>query len=80
MYLFGYGVGRFWIEGLRTDQLQFFNGVAVSQVLAAVLVVVSADFISGWKKESCANLNKNSRLIEINLLYLLKRRGYHLHY
>ena len=27
MYLFGYGVGRFWIEGLRTDQLQFFNGV-----------------------------------------------------
>lgn len=41
MYLLGYGVGRFWIEGLRTDQLQFFDGIAVSQVLAAVLVVVS---------------------------------------
>ena len=42
MYLLGYGVGRFWIEGLRTDQL-LIPGVKlpVSQVLAAVLVVVS---------------------------------------
>ena len=41
-YLFGYGVGRFWIEGLRTDQL-FLTGteVPVSQILAGVLVIVS---------------------------------------
>lgn len=45
MYLFGYGIGRFWIEGLRTDQLQFLGGIAVSQVLAAVLVVVSVVWI-----------------------------------
>lgn len=51
MYLFGYGVGRFWIEGLRTDQLQFFNGVAVSQVLAAVLVVVSAVLLVVGRKK-----------------------------
>lgn len=43
LYLFGYGVGRFWIEGLRTDQLLIPGvGLPVSQVLAAVLVVVSA--------------------------------------
>lgn len=48
MYLFGYGVGRFWIEGLRTDSLMFFGtGLRVSQVLALVLVVVSAVLI--WK-------------------------------
>ncbi|MCR5666574.1 MAG: prolipoprotein diacylglyceryl transferase [Eubacterium sp.] len=42
MYLLGYGLGRFWIEGLRTDQLLIPNtGIAVSQVLAAVLVIVS---------------------------------------
>lgn len=42
LYLFGYGVGRFWIEGLRTDQLLIPGaGLPVSQVLAAVLVVVS---------------------------------------
>lgn len=79
MYLFGYGVGRFWIEGLRTDQLQFFNGVAVSQVLAAVLVVVSAVLLVVGRKK-VVPIEQNSRLIEINLLYLLKRRGYHLHY
>lgn len=43
LYLFGYGVGRFWIEGLRTDQLLIPGaGLPVSQVLAAVLVVISA--------------------------------------
>lgn len=42
LYLLGYGVGRFWIEGLRTDQLLIPGiGLPVSQVLAAVLVVVS---------------------------------------
>lgn len=51
MYLFGYGIGRFWIEGLRTDQLQFFNGVAVSQVLAAALVVVSIIWVVIGRKK-----------------------------
>lgn len=46
MYLFGYGVGRAWIEGLRTDQLLIPGiGWPVSQVLAGVLVVVSAVLI-----------------------------------
>ena len=40
LYLGGYGVGRFLIEGIRTDTL-FLPGtqVPVSQVLAAVMVV-----------------------------------------
>ena len=43
LYLIGYGVGRFWIEGLRTDQLQIGStGIAVSQVLSAVLAVGAA--------------------------------------
>lgn len=42
-YLLLYSAGRFWIEGLRTDQLRFAGtSIAVSQVLAALLVVVSA--------------------------------------
>lgn len=46
MYLFGYGVGRAWIEGLRTDQLLIPGiGWPVSQVLAVVLVIVSATLI-----------------------------------
>ncbi|MBP7059477.1 MAG: prolipoprotein diacylglyceryl transferase [Lachnospiraceae bacterium] len=39
LYLITYGAGRFWIEGLRTDQLILFNtGIPVSQLLAACLV------------------------------------------
>ena len=42
IYLLGYGVGRFWIEGLRTDQLLIPGvGLPVSQVLAAVMAVFS---------------------------------------
>ena len=46
IYLLGYGLGRVWIEGLRTDQLIFFGtGVAVSQVLSGVLVVASVGIL-----------------------------------
>ena len=40
LYLIGYGAGRVWIEGLRTDQLQIGStGIAVSQVLSGILVI-----------------------------------------
>ena len=46
LYLFGYGLGRLWIEGLRTDQLFLWRtGIAVSQLLSGVLVVVSLGLI-----------------------------------
>lgn len=43
LYLGGYGIGRFFIEGIRTDTL-FIPGTAVpvSQVLALVMVVLAA--------------------------------------
>lgn len=53
LYLIGYGVGRFWIERLRTDQLLIPNTtVAVSQVLAAVLVVVATIIFVIARKKS----------------------------
>ena len=43
LYLFGYGLGRLWIEGLRTDQLKLaVTGLPVSQLLSLVMVIVSA--------------------------------------
>jgi len=46
IYFLGYSLGRFWIEGLRTDQLKLpGTGLAVSQLLSAVLVAVSAGVI-----------------------------------
>lgn len=41
LYLVGYALGRVWIEGLRTDQLQIGStGIAVSQVLSGAIVIV----------------------------------------
>lgn len=52
-YLLLYGIGRFWIEGLRTDQLLIpGTQVAVSQVLAASLAAVAAVLIIIIRKDS----------------------------
>ncbi len=47
IYLMGYGVGRFIIEGLRTDQLviKALGGIAASQVLSIVLIILAAAFV-----------------------------------
>ena len=61
LYLLLYGIGRFWIEGLRTDQLIFFGtGLAVSQMLAVVMVVVSLCIIGiGRKRRKTAAQDKS---------------------
>lgn len=52
-YFLWYGLGRFWIEGLRTDSLYLFDWtiggapIRVSQALSAVMVLVSA-FLLVW--------------------------------
>ena len=46
MYLAGYGFGRFFIEGIRTDQLYIWGtGLAVSQVLSAILFIAAVVLI-----------------------------------
>lgn len=43
LYLLGYGLGRAWIEGMRTDQLWIpGTEIPVSQVLAVTLVIISS--------------------------------------
>lgn len=51
LYLMGYGIGRFWIEGLRTDQLLIpGTEIPVSQILAGVLTVLSVTLIIYFRK------------------------------
>ena len=46
MYLALYGVGRLWIENLRTDSLRtVFLGLRVSQVLSLVLIMISITYL-----------------------------------
>lgn len=54
LYLGGYALGRFWIEGLRTDQLLIgHTNLAVSQLLSALLVLgcVTLDVIMRRRKK-----------------------------
>lgn len=47
IYLLGYGLGRFWIEGLRTDQLLFFHtGIPVSQALSMALILFASAILA----------------------------------
>ena len=38
-YFIGYGLGRFWIEGLRSDSLYLVPGLRISQALSLVLII-----------------------------------------
>ena len=55
LYLAGYGIGRFWIEGLRTDQLLIPGiGLPVSQVLSMIVAICSIIVILIQRKRSAA--------------------------
>ncbi len=61
IYLLGYGIGRSWIEGLRTDQLLLFGtGLPVSQCLSMILAAGAACILTGkhiWlRKEKKENV------------------------
>ena len=52
-YLIVYGAGRFWIEGLRTDQLKLWGtDLAVSQLIAAILVVIGSGLFYYHRKNN----------------------------
>lgn len=39
-YIIGYGLGRFWVESLRIDQLIFFDtGIPVTMIVSAIMVL-----------------------------------------
>lgn len=51
-YFIGYGLGRFWIEGLRTDSLYLFPGLRISQAVSLVLIIAGIVMIVFHKKRS----------------------------
>lgn len=55
MYLIGYGLGRIWIEGLRTDQLLLpVVRLPVSQLLSGCLVV-GCTILVVWKRKKLSS-------------------------
>ena len=69
-YFLWYGVGRFWIEGLRTDSLYLFNvtlfgeRVRVSQALSLVMIVLTVVILLKNRGADPAGTFVNRRLAE----------------
>ena len=60
LYFAGYRIGRFFIEGLRTDQLQIGNtGIAVSQMLGITLFFTAVVVESVVLIKKCKKSKKN---------------------
>ena len=52
-YILGYALGRFWIEGLRTDQLLIYGtAIPISQVVALISAIIALVFIVIMRKKS----------------------------
>ena len=53
IYFFWYGLGRAWIEGLRTDSLYLgTSGIRVSQLLSLILVAVTGIYLLAQGRRS----------------------------
>ena len=67
-YFLWYGIGRFWIEGLRTDSLYLFDltffgeRVRVSQALSLVMIVLTAVILLKNRSADPARMFVNRRL------------------
>ena len=60
-YLIGYGIGRFWIESLRTDQLQIGDtGIPISMVVSGTAVVVSLICVIIGRRKNAENFAVNA--------------------
>jgi phosphatidylglycerol:prolipoprotein diacylglycerol transferase len=65
LYLIVYGAGRFWIEGLRTDQLKLWGTkLPVSQLLAGLLVVLGTALYVYYFKTNIKVVESSKETIE----------------
>jgi prolipoprotein diacylglyceryl transferase len=70
LYLIGYGVGRFWIEAVRTDQLLIAGtNIPVSMVISAAFIVVALGIIiknmkNSKKSQDCEETKETQDIVE----------------
>ena len=60
MYAVWYGIGRFFIEGIRTDSLEILPGIRTSQIVAALMVVFGVIAIIYFRKNKTTKKDKTN--------------------
>ena len=66
LYLLWYGVGRFFIEGLRTDSLIVFGTIRVSQLVAAVTAFAALILLFVFRRRTKLIGCGNKEVMELN--------------
>ncbi|MEA4816630.1 MAG: prolipoprotein diacylglyceryl transferase [Lachnospiraceae bacterium] len=65
LYSIGYGIGRFWIEALRTDQLLLWGtGIPVSQIVSVLFIVFGVFMLFYLKKKRLKMIEETEKNIE----------------
>lgn len=76
LYLMWYGLGRFWIEGLRTDSLiaPVLN-LRVSQLLAAATVLIALAFLAIFRNKTSLTGIGSPKVMALNGITLAAAEG-----
>lgn len=59
-YLLWYSIGRFYVEGLRTDSLMLTSNLRIAQVISILIAIVSLILIFYRRKKGFANVRYKS--------------------
>ncbi|WP_181347313.1 prolipoprotein diacylglyceryl transferase [Thalassobacillus sp. CUG 92003] len=63
-YVIWYSVGRFFIEGMRTDSLYLFGEIRTAQFISVVLVVIAVVLIAYRRKTGKADKRYNGKAVK----------------
>ena len=67
-YFICYGLGRFLIEGFRTDSLYLFGNIRVSQLLSMLLVIVGVILLTLIKKGKISVREYNGKYLDLKTI------------
>ena len=65
VYIAGYGLGRFWVEGLRIDPSKEGGGLRLNQWMAVVLMIGGAAFLL-WRWRQDRNLPNTAEVSDVD--------------
>lgn len=69
VYLVNYSIGRFWIEGLRTDSLMLFDLLRIAQVISLIGIVIGGSGLAWlyWLKRPLPDVDSTRTSADPNL-------------